>query len=316
MEDFATSRLRAKYVAELLGDDPFWQVSVGYDAECDIAVIVQLCSDQTFRQISANREQFVIYDICDRFFETDNTFRTEEGLLHARTRCLDTIDRSNLLIAPAPQLRDEILHRFPQKPCFYVPELVDYGGIPSPVTEAGSRRVLWFGHTSRGNFESARWILDYLTTHHGYHPVLVTSPRAMAENYPEYSKYCIPWSQETTCEAMASSELCIVSHATDEQGKSPNRFVTAIMHGVPTLVSGSPSCSEILEAAGYGEYEIEGYQDIDDALAMLADRPRRAAYVADLQSEMWKRHAPTVIRDKYLELMQLILRFRLSMLVD
>lgn len=316
LDDFATSRLRAKYVVELLESDSFWHVSAGYDAEADISVIVQLCSDQTFRQIEANRDQFIVYDICDRFFETDNTFRTQEGLLRARSRCLETIDRANLLIAPTAQLRDEIVRRFPDKPCFHIPELVDYRGVPSAVTAPGTRRLLWFGHMHRGNFESARWIIDYLTKHHGYQPVLVTSLRAMAENYPEYSEYCVPWSPDTIVEEMGSSELCIVSHSSEEQSKSPNRFVASTIHGVPTLVSGSPSCSEILEAAGYGDFDIEGSQDIDDGLAMLADPERRAAYVADLQAEMWKRHAPDVVRDKYLELMQLILRFRHSMFAD
>jgi len=316
LNDFATSRLRAKYVVELLGDDPFWEVDAGYHPEADIAVIVQLCSDQTFREISANRDQFIIYDICDRFFETDNTFRTEQGPLRARSRCLETIDRANVLIAPTLQLRDEILGLFPGKPCFHVPELIDYRGIPSPVTARGSRRVLWFGHARRGNFESARWIIDHLAGHHGYEPVLVTNPQPMARHYPAYARYCRPWSPEATLEAMASSELCIVSHSPDEKSKSPNRFVTATMHGVPTLVSGSPSSSEILEAAGYGDFEIDVSADIDDAIEMLSDDARRAAYVADLQTEMWKRHAPSVIRDRYLELMQMILRFRHSMFED
>ena len=316
MDNFATSRLRAKYVVELLGKDPFWEVSAGYHSESDIAVIVQLCSDQTFREIAANREQFIVYDICDRFFETDSKFRTEEGVLRARGRCLETIDRANVLIAPTLQLRDELLMRFPEKPCFHIPEVVDYGGMPTPVTEPGSRRLLWFGHTRRGNFESARWIIDHLVGRHGYEPVLVTNPRAMTKNYPEYSRYCVPWSPDSTREAMASSELCIVSHASEEQSKSPNRFVAATMHGVPTLVSGSPSCSEILEAAGYGDFDIEVSQDIDHALEMLSDGTRRAAYVADLQAEMFKRHAPEVVRDKYLELLQMILRFRHSMFDD
>ena len=313
MEEYATSRLRAQYIVDLLEDDPFWKVSTGYHPECDIAVIVQLCSDQTGRAISSNPDQFVVYDICDRFFETDSIFRTEEGVLRARIRCLEMIDRANVLIVPTQQLRDEILERFPDKPCYHIPELVDYGATPSPVTEPGSRRLLWFGHTRRGNFDSARWIIDHLTVRHGYEPILVTSPRAIAEHYPDYSKYCMPWSPEAIREAMTSSELCVVSHALDEASKSPNRFVTATMQGVPTLISGSPSCIEILEAAGFGEFAIDASPDIDLAVEMLSDGERRAAYVTTLQAEMWRRHAPSVIRDKYLDLMQLIVRFRNSM---
>lgn len=310
LDNYATSRLRAKYVVELLSDNPHWEVSLGYQPDADIAVIVQLCSDRNFEEISNNPDQLVVYDICDRYFATDNTFNTEEGPLQAYIRCLEVIERADILIAPTRQLQDEMSQRFPGKPCLHIPELVDYRGSPDPVTEVGSRRLLWFGHTTRGNFESARWIIDYLASRYGYEPVLVTSPRAIAQHYPTFAPYCVAWSPEAARREMAMAELCVVSHASNEPAKSPNRFVTATVHGIPTLVSGSPASIELLNAAGYGEYAIELQQDIDHAMEMLSDQSRRAAYVADLQAEMWRRHAPEVVRRKYLELFQRLLPFR------
>lgn len=307
IDDYATSRLRGKYVVELFAGDRFWDVKAGYHPGADIAVIVQLCSDRNYRMISYNRDQLVIYDICDRYFATDNTFRTDEGLLSARGRCLEMIERADMLIAPTRQLRDEIARRFPGKPCFHVPELVDYGASPHPVSEVGSRRLLWFGHTTRGNFESAQWIIDHLRSHYGYQPVLVTSERAITKRYPAYAEYCVPWSPDAIRQELARAELCVVSHAEEEPSKSPNRFVTATIHGVPTLVSGSPSCIEILDAAGYGAFAIDTPLDVRRAIEMLSNRAQRTAYVSDLQKEMWRRHAPEVVRHEYMEIMQKLL---------
>ena len=307
IDQYATSRLRAKYVAELLADDDFWDVEINYNPDADIAVIVQLCSNQYLELIVNNRDQVVVYDICDRYFATDNVFKTDEGVLHARSRCLEVIERANVLIAPTRQLKMEISRHFPGKPCFYIPELVDYGASPSPATKARSRRLIWFGHTARGNFESARWIIDYLRATYDYTPVIVTTPGTISQRYPTYEPFCIPWSVENIRQELATAELCIVSHAAEEPTKSPNRFVTATMHGVPTLASGSPSCLEILQATGYEMFAVDTVLDLRRAIDLLSDDARRVAYVADLQREMWRRQAPAVVRRAYLELFEKIL---------
>ena len=134
LESYATSRLRAKYVAELLADLPQWEVQLDYQPEADIAILVQLCSHRTFRRIRDTRHQLVVYDICDRFFDTDSLFQTEEGPLSARSRCLELIERADVLIAPTRQLKGEISQRFSAKPCFHVPECVDYGASPQPAS--------------------------------------------------------------------------------------------------------------------------------------------------------------------------------------
>lgn len=304
VEEYATSRLRAKCVVDLLAGDGLWDVSLDYRSDADIVVIVQLCSDANFENISSHRDQLIIYDICDRFFTTDRTFRTDEGVLHTRRRCLDVIERADVLIAPTPQLKEEISRLFPAKPCFHIPEAVDYGASPHPVTSAGSRRLVWFGHTTRGNFESSQWIIDHLLKHHGYRPVLVTAPNTLIRRYSAYAEFCVAWSPENLRRELAAAELCIVSHATHEPSKSPNRFVTATMHGVPTLVSGSPSCSELLDAAGYGSFAIETPLDVDRVVDVLSDPAQRVAYVSALQKAMWRRHAPEVVGDAYRALFQ------------
>jgi hypothetical protein len=296
--------LRAKYVVELLAGDDLWDVCIDYRSDADIAVIVQLCSNANFEKISNNRDQLVVYDICDRFFATDRTFQTDEGVLHTRSRCLEVIERADALIAPTPQLKEEISRLFPAKPCFNVPEAVDYGASPYPATKAGSRRLVWFGHTTRGNFESSQWIIDRLVKRHGYRPVLVTTPNTLVRRYPAYAEFCVPWSPENVRQELATAELCVVSHAPQEPSKSPNRFVTATMHGVPTLVSGSPSCIELLHAAGYGKFAVETPLDVDRVVDLLSDPAQRIAYVSALQKEMWRRHAPDVVGDAYRALFQ------------
>jgi glycosyltransferase involved in cell wall biosynthesis len=185
--------------------------------------------------------------------------------------------------------------------------LVDYRSQPRPATRPGSRRLLWFGHTTRGNFESARWILDYLSSQYGYRPVLVTAPASMKHRYPTYAPYCVPWSIETLTREMAQAELCVVSHATEEPTKSPNRFVTATMRGVPTIISNSPACFEILQAAGHGEFAVANPSDLDRVLELLSNPERRHSYVYALQEEMWRRHGPDTVRQAYLDLFDKVL---------
>lgn len=303
-EKYVTSRLRAKFVVDLFAGDRDWLIDIGYHPNADIAVIVQLCSDRTLQQIQANRSQTIVYDICDRYFETDNVFKTDEGKLYAHRRCLEIIDRADVLIAPSPHLSDELSRRFPGKPCFFIPELVDYGGTPQPVSDPTAKRLLWFGHTTRGNFESAQWILDYLQAQHGYRPVLVTTPPTLARKYPSYAKFCTAWSPLGMRRELARAGLCVVSHAAEEPTKSANRFVTAIMHGVPTLVSGTPSCIEILQAAGHAHLAINGEADLQRVVDWLSSPQQRAAYVSDLQKEMWLRHAPGVVGSAYRRLFE------------
>lgn len=307
VDQYATSRLRARYVVDLLAGDPVWDVELNHDPAADIAVIVQLCSDQTLEAISRNRRQTVIYDICDRFFATDNVFKTDEGALHARRRCLEVIDRADALIAPTLRLRSELTDLFPGKPCFFLPEPIDYKATPRPVTPLGSRRLVWFGHVTRGNFESARWMVDHLTPRYGYEPVLVTTPSTLSHRYPSYASFCVPWSIENIQRELAMAELCIVSHAAEEPGKSPNRFVAAMTHGVPTLVSGSPSCSEILSAAGHGMFSVDGPLALDRAMSALSNPEKRRTYVEDVQSEIWRRHSPQAVRRAYIELFEKLL---------
>ncbi|WP_422035603.1 glycosyltransferase [Reyranella sp.] len=307
VDQYATSRLRAKYVVELLAGDPVWDVELTHDPTADIAVIVQLCSDQTLESVSRNRRQIVVYDVCDRFFATDNIFKTDEGVLHARRRCLEVIDRADVLMAPTMRLRNELADLFPGKPCFYIPESIDYRVSPRPATAVGSRRLVWFGHVTRGNFESARWIIDYLKSHYEYEPVLVTTPNTLSHNFPAYSPFCVPWSVENVQRELSMAELCVVSHAADEPTKSPNRFVAAMMHGVPTLVSGSPACSEILSAAAHDMFAVETPYALGRAVRELSDPDKRRSYVQDVQLEMWRRHSPEVVRRAYVELFERLL---------
>lgn len=307
LEQYATSRLRAKGVVDLMRRDARWEVELDYKDDADIAVIVQLCSDRNLEEINRNRDQVVVYDICDRFFATDSIFRTDEGVLHSRSRCLEVIERADVLTVPTRRLKEELGNLFPSKPCVYLPELVDYGATPAPASPADSRRFVWFGHTTRGNFESVRWMIDHLRSAHGYQPVLVTNPSTLRRRYPAYAGYGTEWSLEAVRSELAGAALCVVSHSPAEPFKSANRLATAMTQGVPTLASGSPACDEILVAAGYPQFSVSTAHDIDRALEFLADPARRSLYVADVQREIWRRHAPEVVRDAYVELFERIL---------
>jgi len=62
---------------------------------------------------------------------------TDEGALHARERCLEVIDRADVLITPTAQLQSELARVVPSKPCFFVPEPIDYMASTRPATPIG-----------------------------------------------------------------------------------------------------------------------------------------------------------------------------------
>jgi hypothetical protein len=98
--------------------------------------------------------------------------------------------------------------------------------------------------------------------------------------------------------------FCVVSHSPREPFKTANRPATAIPQGVPTLPNGSPARYEILVAAGYPQFSVS---TMGRAVEFLADAGRRSLSVADVQKEIWRRHAPEVVRYAYIDPFERIL---------
>lgn len=302
VEKFASSRLRALYPAEILRGEGWPNVSISYDAASDIVVVVQCCDNSIMEALRTNPRQFLIYDVCDRYFENPRLFKRPEGEVNSLQRFQELIERADLVTVPTRELKVEIATRYPGKPVVYVPETIDYDEEWHPVTPLSNEHVLWFGNPDRGNFESSRWLIERLRDRHGYTPLIV-SRAGYFKRHPELLPHVVEWSPEAMKEAFGRAGICVVSHAEEERTKSPNRLITAVMHGVPTLSSGSPSCAEVLREAHMGFAVITKPIELDRAVIKIKDITRRTPFVKKLQQSIMQRYSRRAIGGIYRDLL-------------
>jgi glycosyltransferase involved in cell wall biosynthesis len=300
--NFGSSRLRAQYPASYLSRTGALEVVLGYSPDADIVIVVQMCSDEIMNQLSANRDQFVIYDVCDKYYEKPRTFRHLEPAVDSLARFHELSARADLVLVPSQELKIEVASRIVEKPVKYVPEPVDYETPARPAQPSSSREVVWFGNPDRGNFECARWMLQRLRDQHGFKLRLV-SRKSFFRAHPEFQSCVVDWSQAAMAEAFASASLCVLGYHDEEQAKSANRFVTSTMHGIPTLVSGSPACREVLEATGHHFALLSDERSLDRAVAKLENEEFRSTFVERVQRYLSRVHGEEAVTKQYLDLL-------------
>lgn len=303
VDNFGSSRLRAKYPAGYLSRTGAFEAHIGYRPDADVVVVVQMCSDDVMRALETNRNQFVIYDVCDKYYEKPRLFRHLAPPVDSRARFYELAARSNLIVVPSQELKIEVASRLVDKAVKYVPEPVDYQASPRKPS-AGPRPVaLWFGNPDRGNFESVSWMLRRLRDEHGFELRLV-SRKSFFRAHPEFQGAVIDWSPEAMSRAFEGATLCVLGYHEEEQAKSANRFITAMMHGVPTLVAGSPACREILDGAGHSFAMLTDERSLDWAVTKLKNDPLRDAFVTSVQRYLSARHGDAAVTTQYVSLLQ------------
>lgn len=301
IDKFASSRLRAFYPAKHLQEAGYDNVSTDYNPAADIAVIIQSCDNSTFDAISSNRDQFIIYDVCDRYFEHAKIFKMEGGDVDSLSRYHELIARADLVTVSTIELKAEIASRNPGKPVIYVPDGIDYEPDEMDVTSPDLNTVLWFGNPDRGNFDSSVWLIERLQEKYNFKPLIV-SRKGFFKKYPHLQQFVVEWTPENIKKAFSKASLCVLSHAPEESTKSPNRFVTAIMHGVPTIVSGSPVCASILESENLHFANIKSEKHLDVAISKLSDLRKRRLFVSKLQRLFRSTIGKTKVADSYIEI--------------
>lgn len=300
-ENFGSSRLRAKYPAEFLAQNDRYEIRMGYDSVADIAIVVQMCTHDVMSKLNANQDQFVVYDVCDRYYEKPRLFQHVSPPIDSLSRFHELCERADLILVPSRELKSQIASRFPDKPVKFVPEPVDYGATPRAPKVAEKKVLLWYGNPDRNNFESAKPMIEHLRDKHGYRPLIV-SRTSFFKKYPEFLPFCRDWSMESMEEAFSIASLCVLAYDEGEQTKSPNRFVAAMMHGVPTLVKGSPACSEILVETGQTFAIVDTLERLDHALSNLLSREFLELYVQRVQRHLNQTVGEKAISEAYSEL--------------
>lgn len=300
-ENFGSSRLRAKYPAEFLAQNDRFEIAMGYDSVADIAIVVQMCTHDVMSKLHANQDQFVVYDVCDRYYENPRLFAHVSPPIDSLSRFHELCERADLILVPSRELKAQIAARFPDKAVKFLPEPVDYGATPLAPKVSEKKVVLWYGNPDRGNFDSAKAMIEHLRDRHGYEPLIV-SRTSFFKKYPEFLPFCRDWSMEAMEEAFSVASLCVVAYDESEQTKSPNRFVAAMMHGVPTLVKGSPACSEILVETGQTFASVDTLERLDHALSNLQSEEFRELYVQRVQRHLNQTVGEKAISEAYSEL--------------
>lgn len=293
-EQFASSRLRCLQPALQLKSSASISASLGYDASADVVVISQLASDETLAAILQQPDQFVIYDICDRYHVDDRTI----GGVHAAIRFRELVARADVVVASTLALRMELSEFLPGKPVLHVPDGIDYGGTINPVASPPGGPIVWFGNPGRGNFESVRGLLDVARAELGREVKLISRKRSFA-NDQAYSALCVEWNPETFVDELRAGSVCVVTHAEHEPLKSPNRLVTAAANGVPTIVYNSPACEAVLEEANCAEAILASESELPAALIRFSDPQVRADYLRKLQDHIAVQFGPDRMRQRY-----------------
>jgi glycosyltransferase involved in cell wall biosynthesis len=301
MENFGSSRLRALYPSQYLSEAGRFEIVKGYAPDADVAIVTQMCSDPIYAQLMENKDQFVVYDVCDKYYENPRLFRHLDPPVNSIDRFAQLVDRADLIIVPTRELKAEIGSRYPHKPVKYIPEPVDYGTPARELRPYDNKVVLWFGNPDRGNWESAQPIIQRLRDAHGFTPLIV-SRKSFFKAHPDFAPYVRDWSVVEMNRAFDEASICVVGYSEEEQAKSPNRMVTAVMHGLPTLATNSPAAREIYQETGHEFALIRNDGALDRAVARLENEEFRRLFVKRAQRYMTARYGVEAIRDTYTNL--------------
>lgn len=300
-KNFATGRLRCIYVADMLSEPPARSARLGYDPAADVVVISQLADDDTYFKLVNNSNQFVIYDICDRYYADPRVV----GGVHAQKRFRELAERANVIVVSTLELKKELYSLSIDKPIVHIPDGIDFQEVKNNRGESRTlaevKTVGWFGNPGRGNFESAMWVLKGALQLNK--DVKIITDKNRLKKYPEFYRYAEEWRYDTFLSMLSQCDVVVVTHAKDEQNKSPNRLLTAVVRGVPVLVSSSKSCEEILHEAGLGWAVINDNDDLENALRLLSYRAVREMYLKLVSAIIERRYGYAAIKRRYADLL-------------
>lgn len=302
---FASSRLRCEKPARLLAEHH--DVGTEINANTQIVFVSQLCTDDVMTTLEANPSIYVIYDICDRYFDDER----EVGGVHARRRFFELAARADLIVASSVSLKRELCNLGLATPVTCIPDGIDFEEEARLTPSMANGPLVWFGNAGRGNFDSARWMIDHAIDTLNLPVKLISRARTFAHlahqhpddpRYALYAQRCVDWAPETFIDELTGCSLCVLAHSPDEPSKSPNRLITAAMNGVPCLVSTSPSCEALLCKAGLAWAIVSSPEEMDRAIERLSDPQERSAYLRALQDEIRKEFGEGALQKRYQDL--------------
>lgn len=302
VDNFATGRIRSSYPAKLLNQVEGIAAKLGYDPDADIVFVSQLADDALLESISKNTAQYVVYDVCDKYYDDERIV----GGVNAKSRFYEIVDRANLIVTSTLQLKKDLYELKIDKPIIHIQDGIDFvefgKGIDPNYNSPKINTIGWFGNPGRGNLDSAAWLLEN-ALELGKEIKLITR-RKSVRSYTKLFPHAVEWQYNSFISELQKCDVVLVTHAKNEQNKSPNRMLTALTKGVPVIVSNSQSCAQILKHVGLSWAIVETQKEFENAIELLSKPEIKAMYFKLILPYIESKFGSNALLQKYTGLIE------------
>ncbi len=177
-------------------------------------------------------------------------------------------------------------------PVEVIPDCIDFCP-PAPYGPTQGTSVVWFGHPA--NLTQQVVTRLHQLSDHGVPTVTLL------------------WSMETFVRDLRQAGVAYLSHAGQDQGKSNNKAIAAITHGLPVVGEASEAYRELLEGAGVGwAYAHDQAEALAACDVLLRDDGERKRYLDKVQPYVWDRFHPAVIAQQWVKTVEALIANRVA----
>jgi hypothetical protein len=146
-------------------------------------------------------------------------------------------------------------------------------------------KICWFGYPE-SYYKSMFLYEDIISNFVNQNKLefyLITNPTYIQTKFP-----VIPYSSDTFINEFTKFDGCILSHSPLDWDintfvKSHNKLTLSIALGVPSIVSNTPSYSEILSNTNLMPFTFSGVKSFEHSLELLLDKNERENYLSKSQ---------------------------------
>ena len=297
-KNLASARIRCSYMAAAINQSYGPSINAAIDSpdRASIIVISQTCTASALLAcaMAKGRGARIVYDCCDPYADY-------EGMAHgiyAAQRFSDIVSIADAITVPTETMRARVANQGASMPIVVVPDSIDYQEQVRSDLVPPTKSVVWFGNPGRGNLESGLWALKALQQRWNYAVTLITDPTKV-EGLSDFSVE--PWAYDDFIARLRQHGLVLVSQDPGANYKSENRYVVALVNGIPALSTGSESISTLLQSAGFAEMQVDDDRQLHRAIELLSDIEFRRNYVARMQEIIRKRFGSAAVAKCFVE---------------
>lgn len=239
---------------------------IGWAEDADVAV-VQKHQDPGKLEKLARHKGLRVYDFDDEVcgLRLDVDVITTDTNLHT--------DFAYPMIDPKSSARVEV-----------IPDPIDFCP-PAPYGPTQGTSVVWFGHPSTLTAQVRSRL--HAMSNHGVPTVTLV------------------WNHDSFARDLRQGGVAYLSHAGQDQGKSNNKALAAVAHGLPVVAEASEAYRELLEGAGVGwAYAHDEAEALYAVEVLLRDGDERRRYLDKTQPYVWARWHPAVVARQWVEMVE------------